>query len=569
MSAQANKLWDARSIVLLTLFAVASAALAWRAVQLHVLDDGFLAAQGDARHLRTVEVPAHRGMIVDRHGEPLAASTPVDSFWANPVELLAAGGRLDALADALEVDRSRLESQLRARGDRQFVWLRRHMGPDEARPVIALNLPGVHRVREYRRYYPAGEVASHLLGFTNIDDVGQEGLELAFDEWLRGEAGRKQVLRDRLGRTVADVRNLQQPRAGRDLQLSIDRRLQYLAYRELKAAVTEHDARSGSLVVLDVRTGEVLAMVNQPAFNPNNRQGLTADRYRNRAVTDVLEPGSSFKPFVMSVALASGQLRIDSTVDTSPGSLHVRGGTIRDPRNHGVIDLKTLLIRSSNVGASRVALSLDPERVWTALHAYGFGQPTASGFPGEQSGLLNHFVQWREIGLATLSYGYGISVTPLQLAQAYAVLAGDGVRRPVTLVKRDGPVDGEQVVPAQVARDMRMLMDVSGTAGSTATGAGVRGYRVAGKTGTARKSQAGGYALDRHTAVFAGMAPAGHPRLVAVVVIDEPRRGAYYGGEVAAPVFGRVMAGALRLLDVPPDDVAPVPGTVLAAGVAR
>lgn len=561
-----EQLWQRRSLVLLALFALAVAALAARAVQLHVLDGGFLTAQGDARHLRTVEVPAHRGMIVDRHGESLAASTPVDSFWANPAELLA-GERVAALADALDIERSRLDALLRERGDRTFVWLRRHMSPDEAQRVTALDVPGVHRVREYRRYYPAGEVASHLLGFTNIDDAGQEGIELAFDDWLRGEAGRKQVLRDRLGRTVADVQGIRQPRPGRDLVLSIDRRVQYLAYRELKAAVTEHGARGGSIVVLDARTGEVLAMANQPAFNPNNRQGLTAERYRNRAVTDVLEPGSSFKPFVIAAALQSGRFDADSRIDTSPGLLQVRGGTIRDVRDNGVIDIATLLTRSSNVGASKIALELDPEQVWTLLQAFGFGQPTASGFPGEQAGMLNHFVQWREIGLATLSYGYGISVTPLQLAQAYAVIAADGVRRPVTLVRHDGaPPAGERVLSAAVSRDLRRLLEVSLGPDSTATGARVRGYRVAGKTGTARKSTAGGYALDRHTAAFAGMAPASNPRLVTVVVIDEPSRGGYYGGQVAAPVFGRVMSGALRLLDIPPDEMPAMPASVIAAG---
>lgn len=558
--------WERRSLVLLAVFALAIIALAARAVQLHVLDGGFLTAQGDARHLRTVEVPAHRGMILDRHGESLAASTPVDSFWANPSEVLA-GGRLGALADALELDRSRLDALLRERGDRTFVWLRRHMSPEEAQRVAALDIPGVHRVREYRRYYPAGEVASHVLGFTNVDDAGQEGMELAFDEWLRGEPGRKQVLRDRLGRTVADVQGIRQPRPGRDLHLSLDRRVQYLAYRELKAAVTEHGARGGSLVVLDARTGEVLAMVNQPAFNPNNRQGLSAERYRNRAVTDVFEPGSSFKPFVIAAALQSGRYDSASRVDTNPGALQVRGGTIRDVRNFGVIDIATLLMHSSNVGASRIALNLDPEQVWTSLQGFGFGQPTASGFPGEQAGMLNHFMQWREIGLATLSYGYGISATPLQLAQGYAVIAADGVRRPVTLLRQEGaPPEGERVLSAAVARDLRRLLEVSLGPDSTATGARVRGYRVAGKTGTARKSSAGGYALDRHTAAFAGMAPASNPRLVAVIVIDEPSRGAYYGGQVAAPVFGRVMSGALRLLDIPPDALPSAPAAVIAAG---
>ena len=558
--------WQSRTTVLLALFALCVAALAWRAVQRHFGQGEFLNAQADARHLRTVEVPAHRGMILDRHGESLAASTPVDSFWTEPSELLASG-QLAAVAAALGLDAAQLESQLRARDDRSFAWLRRHLGPEDAARVAALDAAGVHRVREYRRYYPAGEVTAHVLGFTNVDDAGQEGIELAYDDWLRGEPGRKQVLRDRLGRVIADVQSLAQPRAGRDLTLSIDRRIQYLAFRELKQAVIDHGARGGSLIVLDAQTGEVLAMVNQPAFNPNNRQGLSADRYRNRAATDVLEPGSSFKPFVIAAALASGRYAVDSTVDTSPGLLHVRGGTVRDVRNLGVIDLATLLARSSNVGASKISLSLDPEHIWNVLQGFGFGQVTASGFPGEQPGLLNHFMQWREIGQATLSYGYGLSVTPLQLAQGYAVIAADGVRRPVTLLRRDEPVAGTRVLSAAVARDLRGLLEAALNEGG-ASGALVRGYRVAGKTGTVRKSEAGGYALDRHVAVFAGIAPVSRPRIVTVVVIDEPTRGGYYGGEVAAPVFGRVVAGALRLLDVAPDALR---GTapVIAAGVVR
>lgn len=560
--------WHARTIVLLALFAAAVAALAWRAVELNLSEGAFLNAQADARHLRTVEVPAHRGMIVDRHGESLAASTPVDSFWAQPSELIASG-RVRELAAALDVDAPALAVQLRERADRQFAWLRRHMSPDDAARVSALDIPGVHRVREYRRYYPAGEVTSHLLGFTNIDDAGQEGIELAFDEWLRGKPGRKQVLRDRLGRVIADVQSLEQPRAGRELALSIDRRIQYLAFRELKSAVAEHGARGGSLVVLDANTGEVLAMVNQPAFNPNNRQGLSAERYRNRAVTDVLEPGSSFKPFVIAAALESGRFDARSTVDTSPGLLRVRGGTVRDVRNNGVIDIATLLSRSSNVGASKIALSLDPEQIWRMLQGFGFGEITGSGFPGEQTGLLNHFMQWREIGQATLSYGYGISVTPLQLAQAYSVIAADGLRYPVTLVRRDEPATGTRILPSETARDLRALLEAALAPDGSAAGARVRGYRVAGKTGTVRKTEAGGYALDRHLSVFAGMAPASRPRIVAVVVIDEPTRGGYYGGEVAAPVFGRVAAGALRLLDVAPDGLREPTIPVIAAGVPR
>ena len=565
MSQQGKKpMWQLRSLSLLVIFALLAFMLMARAVQIQVMDGAFLTAQGNARHLRTVEVPAHRGMILDRHGEALAASTPVDSIWANPSEVLASGD-INELAAALAMEPTRLSAMLLERQDRQFVWLRRHLAPEQAQVVSALRVPGVHSVREYRRYYPAGEVTSHVLGFTNIDDAGQEGIELAFDDWLRGEPGRKRVLRDRLGRVVADVESLSQPRPGRDLTLTIDRRIQYLAYRELRQAVTEHAARSGTLVMLDAQTGDVLAMVNQPAFNPNNRQDRIAERYRNRALTDVMEPGSSFKPFVIAAGLASGRFHRASTVDTGSGLLQVRGGTITDPQPLGVIDLATLLSRSSNVGASKVALALDPEALWLMLQRFGFGQVTGVGFPGEQSGQLNHFMQWRELGQATLSYGYGVAVTPMQLAQAYAVIAADGVRRPVSLVVRGEIEEGERVLPAPVARDLRLLMEGGIHEGGAAASASVQGYRVAGKTGTVRKSVEGGYASDRHFAVFAGMAPASSPRLVAVVIIDEPSRGEYYGNRVAAPVFSRVMAGALRLMDIPPDNI-DLPPTVIVAG---
>ncbi len=566
MSHQGNKqVWQLRSLSVLVVFALLAITLVARAVQIQVMDGAFLTAQGNARHLRTVEVPAHRGMILDRHGEALAASTPVDSIWANPSEVLA-HGEIDDLAAALGMERARLQAMLVERQDRQFVWLRRHLAPEEAQVVSELRVPGVHSVREYRRYYPAGEVTSHVLGFTNIDDAGQEGIELAFDEWLRGEPGSKRVLRDRLGRVVADVQSLRQPRPGRDLTLTIDRRIQYLAYRELRQAVTDHGARSGTLVMLDAQTGEILAMVNQPAFNPNNRQDRIAERYRNRALTDVMEPGSSFKPFVIAAGLASGRFHRGSIVDTGAGLLQVRGGTITDPQPLGAIDLATLLSRSSNVGASKVALALDPEALWVMLQRFGFGQVTGVGFPGEQSGQLNHFMQWRELGQATLSYGYGVAVTPLQLAQAYAVIAADGVRHPVSLVAREEFEQGERVLPVQVAHDIRLLMEVGIRAGGAAASAGVQGYRVAGKTGTVRKSIEGGYADDRHFAVFAGMAPASSPRLVAVVIIDEPSRGEYYGNRVAAPVFSRVMAGALRLMDIPPDNIDAPPSVIVARG---
>jgi len=532
------------------------AALVWRAFDLQLEERDFLRGQGEARHLRVVSVPAHRGMITDRHGEPLAISTPVDSVWANPQELIVARERLPELAQLLGLPVDGVQQLLAGRGDREFVYLRRHVTPDLGRAVLALDLPGVALQREYRRYYPAGEVAGHVLGFTNIDDVGQEGIELAYDDHLRAEAGSKQVIKDRLGHVIDEVGSVRDPRPGRDLRLSLDRRIQYLAYRELKAAVKQYQARSATAVVLDARTGEVLAMVNQPSFNPNNRRVLNSDSYRNRAVTDVFEPGSTLKPFTVAAALESGRYRPGTPVDTSPGWLQVGRLTVRDIRDFGPIDVATVITKSSNVGVTKIALDLPAEALWQVLRQAGFGAPTGSGFPGEVAGLLSSPRRWSPVEVATLSYGYGLSTTPLQLAQAYAMLANGGVRIPVSLLARDDQPAGERVLEqATVDALLRMMETVVSPVG-TARRAAVTGYRVAGKTGTVKKSIAGGYADDRYVAVFAGVAPASRPRLVTVVVISEPQGKEYYGGLVAAPAFARIMAGALRLMNIAPDDPA-------------
>ncbi len=531
--------------------------LAARSAQLQLVDHEFLQGQADARHLRVVEVPAHRGMMTDRNGEPLAISTPVQSVWANPKELVAAPADLRGLARLLKMKPEQLQRLLGQRKSREFVYLRRHLSPDLADQVMALGIPGLYLQQEYRRYYPAGEVAAHLVGFSNVDDQGQEGLELAFDDWLSGEPGAKRVVKDGRRHIIENVENIRSARPGKALVLSIDRRIQYLAYRELKAAVRQHRARSGSMVVLDNRTGEVLAMVNQPAFNPNNRKRLKADKMRNRALTDVFEPGSTMKPFVIAAALESGDYRPASSIDTSPGLVQVGVHTIRDKHDYGRLDLTGVLRKSSNVGASKIALALEPEDFWTGLSDAGFGVVTESGFPGEASGYLADFHRWRDIERATLAYGYGLSVTGMQLAQAYSVLANDGYRVPITLLKRDADSELERqaAFSPMVARAVRKMMESVVAADGTAPLAAVNGYRVAGKTGTAHKSEAGGYAEKRYLSVFAGMAPASDPRLVAVVVINEPSNGEYYGGKVAAPVFSRVMAGALRLLNIPPDAV--------------
>jgi len=546
------------------MLAVGGLALVARAVYLQVIDQEFLEKQGDARILRTAKLSANRGMILDRNGEVLAVSTPVDTVWADPRKLAQVPHEFPRLAKALDRDPEWLARRVTSSLNREFVYLVRHMRPQDAARVKALGIPGVDTLREYRRYYPAGEVTGHLLGFTNVDDVGQEGLELAFDQWLGGEPGEKRVMRDSLGRTIEDIERIRAPRPGQDLVTSIDLRVQYLAYRELKAAVQANHARSGSVVVLDVQTGEVLAMVNQPAFNPNDREQYAASRYRNRATNDFFEPGSSIKPFVYAAAFESGRYHPDTLIETGPGLLRVGTKTVKDKHNLGTIDVTTALAKSSNVAVAKVALSLRPQDMRGTLDRLGFGSVTGSGFPGESAGILTSAEHWRPIYQATISYGYGLSVTPLQLTQAYAALASGGVRRPVSLRKVDAPPAGERVLDGDVARELvAMMEEVVGEAG-TARRAGVIGYRVAGKTGTAWKaSDTGGYTTNKYMAVFGGVVPASNPRLAAVVVIDEPSGGAYYGGEVAAPVFSTVMSGALRLLAIPPDDLQRMPATTL------
>jgi cell division protein FtsI (penicillin-binding protein 3) len=554
--------------IIFALLVAGALVLSTRAVDLQLMSHGFLAGQGDARYSRVAEISAHRGTITDRYGEPLAVSTPVDSVWVNPTELSQSADQLPRLARALKREPQALARRVSSNLEREFLYLARHLQPEQAARIRALGIPGVYLLREYRRYYPAGEVTGHLLGFTSVDDSGQEGIELAYDHWLAGEDGAKRVIQDRYGRIVENVESIRAARPGKDLVLSVDLRIQYLAYRELKRALLEHRARSGSLVVLDVATGEVLAMVNQPAFNPNDREQLAAGRYRNRAATDIFEPGSSIKPFVVAAALASGRYHQRSVIDTAPGFVRVGVKVIEDKHALGAIDLATVLAKSSNVAMAKLALSLEPEQIWTTLNALGFGQVTTSGYPGESAGLLSAHSHWRPIGIATLSYGYGLSVTPLQLAHAYATLGAGGIQRPVTFLRTDEAVAGERVLGERVARELIHLLESVITPDGTGGRASLTGYRVAGKTGTAWKSTAGGYSTDKYIAVFAGVVPATAPRLAAVVVIDEPGGAQYYGGDVAAPVFAAVMAGALRLMAVAPDDLRRVPQATLAqAGI--
>jgi cell division protein FtsI (penicillin-binding protein 3) len=554
-----------RGAVLLLLFALGAAALEGRILYLQLVNKEFLAAQANDRHLRTVEISAHRGSLTDRDGEPLAVSTPVDTIVGNPRELNDALDRIGELAEATGQDEDSLARKVTSNLGRDFVYLQRHLSPAKAADIVALGLPGVSTMREYHRYYPEGEVVGHLLGFTDIDDHGQEGLEAEFDQWLRGENGSKRVLQDRLGRVIGDVELIAEARPGRDLRASIDLRLQYLAYRELKAMVTDTRARSGTAVVLDPNTGEVLAMVNQPSYNPNDRSQYAPERYRNRAITDIFEPGSSFKPLVMAAAVESGGFKPTTIVDTSPGFLRINDRLItQDDQNLGKIPLTTVLARSSDVGAARVALTMEPQEIWRVLAGFGIGRLTDSGYPGESAGRLNDPQHWRQIGQATLAYGYGVAVTPLQLARAYSAIAADGVLRPVSMLALDKPPAGTRVISSSTARALTQMMEAVVSPAGTGKRAAVRNYRVAGKTGTAQKAVVGGHSDSRHTAFFAGFAPASHPRLVVVVVIDEPQGAAYYGADVAAPVFSNIVTGALRVLAVPPDALPAAPLTVVA-----
>ena len=544
--------FDRRATFVVAVFGCIALALVWKAVTLQFVQRDFLMGQGNERTVRVATIVAHRGAIVDRAGETLAVSTPVDSLWVNPAQLAGSGDEISRLARALRRDPEELTRRVTSNLQRSFLMIARQLPPAEAQRLRALEIPGVHFQREYRRFYPAGEVAGHVLGFTDLDDAGQEGLELFYNHWLSGHDGAKRVIRDNLGRTVQTIESIRPVRPGQDLRLSIDMRIQYLAYRELKSAIQAHRARSGSVVVLDVQTGEVLAMVNQPTFNPNDRLQMKAALYKNRAVTDLLEPGSAIKPFTVAAALASGRYRADSVVDTSPGFYKVGGKTIVDKNNLGAVDLSTALARSSNVAMARMAIQLGPETVHQTLSRVGFGRVTTSGYPGESAGLLPQWAHWRPIRTATISYGYGLSVTPLQLAQAYATLGSFGVHRPVAFTPVTGPVPGARVLPEQVTRDVVNMMERVVTQGSGRK-ASVAGYRIAGKTGTAWKASAGGYITTRYVSVFAGVAPVSAPRIATVVVIDEPSVGGYYGGDIAAPVFADVVGGALRLLAVAPD----------------
>lgn len=542
-----------RHVAVIAIMTVCFGGLATRALYLQVIDRDFLRRQGDARMLREEPIAAHRGILKDRNGLPLAVSTPVVSIWVNPREALSERLDMRALAAALDLEPVAMAKRITDNGKREFLYVKRHLSPEAAEAVLANELPGVYGMTEYRRFYPEGEVASHIIGFTNLDDSGQEGLELALDQKLRGVPGLKRVLRDQKGRKVKDVALIRPARPGQDVYLSFDARTQYLAYRELATAIEQNGAKAGTAVALDVDTGEVLAMVNQPSFNPNNRTRLKPEELRNRAVTDMFEPGSTMKPFTVSVAMESGKYSPRSLFNTNPGTFRVYDKLIRDHQNYGVIDLGTIITKSSNVGAAQIAMSLPPETLPTFFSRFGFGRNTGSGFPGESAGRLQPPQRWRPVEIATMSYGYGLTVTALQLAHGYATLASGGISHPVSFTKVEGPVKGERVIDKAITDKLIPMMESVVTQDGTALKASVPGYRIAGKTGTAHKASGGSYASDEYMSSFVGMAPASRPKVVLAVVIDSPSNGQYYGGLVAAPVFSRIMAETLRLMNVEPD----------------
>ncbi|MBA5980301.1 MULTISPECIES: peptidoglycan D,D-transpeptidase FtsI family protein [Pseudomonas] len=549
--------WRFRLMV--ALLGVMVAAICWRIIDLQVVDRDFLKGQGDARSLRHIPIPAHRGLITDRNGEPLAVSTPVTTLWANAKEMQTAKEKWPALAAALGQDPKALAERLEAQANKEFIYLVRGLTPEQGQAVLDLKVPGVYGIEEFRRFYPAGEVTAHMVGFTDIDDHGREGVELAYDEWLAGVPGKRQVIKDRRGRLIKDVQVTKNAKAGKPLALSIDLRLQYLANRELRNAIIENGAKAGSLVIMDVKTGEILAMVNQPTYNPNNRRNLQPAMMRNRAMIDVFEPGSTMKAISMSAAIESGRWKPTDTVEVYPGSLQIGKYTIKDvSKTEGpVLDMTGILINSSNVGMSKVAFDIGGETIYRLAQKVGLGQDTGLGFPGERVGNLPNYRDWRKAETATLSYGYGISVTAIQLVHAFSALANNGRLAPLTLIKTDKPPQTTQVLPEAVAKTMQGMLQQVIEAPRGVFRAQVPAYHVAGKSGTARKTSVGtkGYAENSYRSLFAGFGPMSDPRYAIVVVIDEPSKAGYFGGLVSAPVFSRVMSGTLRLMNVTPDNL--------------
>lgn len=545
-----------RFALVMAVFATLLLAVLVRLVMLHTVEQTFLFEQGEKRTVRSEVQPASRGKILDRHGRPLAVSTPVVTLWVNPQQINLQ--QLPTVAKPLGLSKTKLLRKVEraARQGRSFIYLKRQVEPELAQQVLQLGVNGVYGDDDFRRYYPAAEVAAHTLGIVNIDGQGQEGLELAFDQYLTGKDGSRQVVKDLYGNVIKQLNVKDVPQPGQDLHLTLDLRLQYLAYRELKAAVTSHRAKSGSAVLLDARNGEVLALVNQPSYNPNNRALLKAENMRNRALADLIEPGSTMKPFTVAAALDSERYAPSTPVNTAPGYMRVKHKTIRDHRDYGVLDLTGIIKKSSNVGVTKLAHNLGAEKIWRFFHDAGMGTASALGFPGEAVGSLPYPEQMDELRLATMSYGYGLSSTPLQLAQAYTSFSQRGCRQAVRLLMQkniENSPECQRVMKAHTARHILTMLETVTSEKGTGRRARVDGYRVGGKTGTAHKVGREGYEDAQYTAIFAGLAPISDPELVLVVVVDEPQGQEYYGGEVAAPVFSRIMGQALRLRQVAPD----------------
>ncbi len=543
-----------RFYTVIGLLVLVGACLVWRMIDLSIIKHDFLIKQGDARMHRIVSVPAHRGMITDRNGKPLAVSAQVHAVWVNPKLVPLDHPEFDQFAKALGWSPIKLRHRLFQTKKRTFIYLNRSLPPKQAEQIKNLDIPGVYTEKTYKRFYPEGEVMAHLLGSTNVDDIGQEGIELQFDEWLRGVPGKKEVIKNRLGQVVADLNTIRQPHEGHDLALSIDSRIQFLAFRALEEAVSQYHAKAATLVVLDVDNGEVLAMANVPSYNPNSLTGPRDGRYRNRAVTDVLEPGSTMKVFSVATFLTSGKFKPDTIIDTNPGRITIDGSTISDVRNYGVITVAEAIQHSSNVAMSKMAAVVGQQKMSQTLFKVGFAEKTASGFPGEVSGTLSSRQRWRPIEVATLAIGYAMTVTPLQLAQGYMVLGAGGIKRPVSLVKNDKVPQGERVLPEKIAHEVLKMLSLVTEKAGTGKRANVDWYRVGGKTGTAYIAGKHGYDHTRVTSSFAGLVPMDKPRFACVVVVTEPQ-GVHYGGLIAAPVFAKVMSGALRLLSVTPDNL--------------
>ncbi len=545
--------FSARRRIVLIFIMASMAVLVGRAVDLQVLNKQFLKDQGDMRHVSDVDVEAYRGLIKDRNGAPLAISTPVESIWMNPQEIEPKQeNEIRKMEDLLTLPNGKVDELIQADTHRQFAYIARQISPVLADQVKVLKLTGIYFEREFKRFYPTGEVSAHLVGFTNLDDIGQEGLESGYEKLLKGISGSKRVIRDGKRRIIEDVENIKEPVAGKNLDLSIDQRIQYLAYRELQLAVNLNKAKSAVLVVLDAKNGEILAAVNQPSFNPNTRKNLKESLYRNRSITDVFEPGSTVKPFVVAAALDGGYVKPNDVFETQ-GLYQIGTNVVKDVHNYGTLDLTGVLKKSSNIAVSQMALKMPPEYFWGIYNKLGFGVAAESGFPGEATGSLLDYQSWHKFDRATLSFGYGVSVSALQLARAYTTLADDGILHSVSLLKRDEDPAQKRMFSVKTARRVRAMLETVLMKDGTAYEARVNGYSAAGKTGTVKKAGAGGYVENNYFSVFAGMAPAKDPRLIIVVMVDEPSAGQYYGGIVSAPVFSKVMEGALRVLEVAPD----------------